>query len=210
VPLAAVLLLVPAAILVANLAAALPARAAAVLRDVAAVVGAARALRATLEGMQAEPLQDARRDVETQLARLLLPGFAAKHGAPRLPDVLRYLQGAARRLERVPAAPGADRDRMRAVQELEALWRAKLEAWPADRPLPPALHEARWLLEELAPVRRTRARFNRIATYAAAVWSQKYRQFRLRSSRFWRWALASVLSRATRHPHIVWRLPCTR
>jgi ATP-dependent helicase HrpA len=49
----------------------------------------------------------------------------------------------------VPAAPGADRDRMRAVQELEALWRARLEAWPADRPLPPALHEARWLLEEL-------------------------------------------------------------
>jgi ATP-dependent helicase HrpA len=77
------------------------------------------------------------------------PGFATAAGAQRLPDIERYLRAAARRLERLPAAPGPDRDRMRGVQELEAAYARRLAEWPPGRPVPAELRELRWQLEEL-------------------------------------------------------------
>ena len=38
---------------------------------------------------------------------------------------------------------------MRAVHELEAAYARRLAAWPRGRPLPAALREVRWMLEEL-------------------------------------------------------------
>jgi ATP-dependent helicase HrpA len=38
---------------------------------------------------------------------------------------------------------------MRSVHELEAAYRARLEGWPRGRPVPAALREVPWLLEEL-------------------------------------------------------------
>ena len=64
-------------------------------------------------------------------------------------DVERYLTAAARRLERLPNAPGPDLDRMRSVHELEAAYDARLAGWPKGRPLPASLREVRWMLEEL-------------------------------------------------------------
>ena len=127
----------------------LPGQAADVLREVVTILAEAGEVRSRLAELTTPALADARRDVETQLVRLLVPGFATKHGVARLSDVRRYVEGAARRLERLPAAPGPDRDRMTAIQELETEWRARLDAWPRDRPLPDGLREARWLLEEL-------------------------------------------------------------
>ena len=88
-------------------------------------------------------------DVQRQLGRLVYPGFVTPTGAARLPDVERYLRGAARRLERLPNAPAPDLDRMRGVHELEAEYARRLEAWPPGRPVPAALREVPWLLEEL-------------------------------------------------------------
>ena len=51
------------------------------------------------------------------------PASSPAPGAARLPDVERYLQGAARRLERLPDAAAVDRDRMRAIHELEDAYR---------------------------------------------------------------------------------------
>jgi ATP-dependent helicase HrpA len=76
-------------------------------------------------------------------------GFIAATGAARLPDVERYLRGAARRLERLPDAVATDADRMRAVGELEAAYRARLDASLPGRPVPPALRDVKWMLEEL-------------------------------------------------------------
>ena len=42
-----------------------------------------------------------------------------------------------------------DADRMRAIGELEAACRARLDAWPPGRPLPAALRDVKWMLEEL-------------------------------------------------------------
>ena len=78
---------------------------------------------------------------DRQLARLVPPGFIARTGAARLPDVERYLQAAARRLERLPDATAVDRDRMRAVHELEAAHRQRLESLPRGRPVPEGLRE---------------------------------------------------------------------
>ena len=89
------------------------------------------------------------RDVAEQLRRLLGPGFLTATGAARLADVERYVRAADRRLERLPAATAADLDRMRGLHELEDELQARLAAWPRGRPLPAALAEVPWLLQEL-------------------------------------------------------------
>jgi ATP-dependent helicase HrpA len=106
-------------------------------------------VQARLDALRPAALQEARLDVARQLGRLLFPGFLAAAGVARLPDVERYLRAAERRLERLPGAPGADAERMRTVHELEALHARRLAACPPDRPAPLALHDVRWLLEEL-------------------------------------------------------------
>jgi ATP-dependent helicase HrpA len=113
------------------------------------ILGAARDVQRRLDEMTAPAVRDVRDDVQRQLNELLVPGFLAHAGAGRLGDVLRYVRAMARRLERLPNAPAVDRDRMRAVQELEGLYRERLRAWPRGKPLPAAQRELPWLLQEL-------------------------------------------------------------
>jgi ATP-dependent helicase HrpA len=134
----------------AHVAGNLAERTARVVGDVVRVLEAARDVQRRLEPLADAPaLAPACVDVERQLRRLVYPGFASATGASRLPDVERYLRAAARRLERLPNAPAPDLDRMRAVHELEAEHARRLEAWPPGRPLPAALREVPWMLEEL-------------------------------------------------------------
>ena len=119
---------------------------------------AARAVERALERVSGPAFQDARLDVAAQLGRLVFPGFIAWAGLQRLGDVERYLRGAVRRLERLPDAVAVDRDRMRAIHELEAAYRARLDTWPTSVPLHPSLADVPWMLEEL-----------RVAQFAQAV-----------------------------------------
>jgi ATP-dependent helicase HrpA len=120
-----------------------------VVEQMVRILDAGRDVQRRLEELSAAALREALDDVERQLHRLVPPGFAGEVGIGRLPDVERYLLGAARRLERLPNAPGADLDRMRAVHELEEAYARRLEALPAGAPLPEQLREVRWMLEEL-------------------------------------------------------------
>jgi ATP-dependent helicase HrpA len=120
-----------------------------VVAQVARILDAAREVERRLEPLTAVGLQTARADIDRQLRRLVRPGFVAATGVERLADVERYLQAAARRAERLPSAPAPDLDRMRSVHELEAAYRERLESWPRGRPLPDALREVPWMLEEL-------------------------------------------------------------
>jgi len=120
-----------------------------VVEQMAGILDASREVQRRLEPLSAPAVHDARRDVEAQLRRLVHAGFATEAGVARLPDLERYLQAATRRLERLPDAPARDRDRMNAIHELEALYRARVEAWPDGRPLPAGLREVPWMLEEL-------------------------------------------------------------
>jgi ATP-dependent helicase HrpA len=108
-----------------------------------------RATSAAARGITAPAFADARADVAAAARRLVHPRLAAGVGAARLPDVLRYLQGAARRLERLPDTVAVDRDRMRAIHELEAERRRRLAELPPGAPVPAALAEVPWMLEEL-------------------------------------------------------------
>ncbi|MDX6677073.1 MAG: ATP-dependent helicase HrpA [Solirubrobacteraceae bacterium] len=112
------------------------------------ILDAARDVRLALDALAPDPaLREARLDVAAQLGGLVFPGFVAATGAARLPDVTRYLRGAQRRLERLPDAPAADRDRMRVLHELEADLRRRREA--ASAAAAPALREVAWMLQEL-------------------------------------------------------------
>jgi ATP-dependent RNA helicase HrpA len=135
----------------AHVAGGLADRAARTLAQAVGVLAAAQAVQQRLDALAnaPAPFHPAREDVAAQLHRLAGPGFVAYAGAERLPDVERYLRAAERRLERLPDQLGADRDRMAAIHELEAAVEQRVASLPPGVPAPDALHEARWLVEEL-------------------------------------------------------------
>jgi ATP-dependent helicase HrpA len=123
----------------------LEARTAAVLDMIVTILDARAAVHRRLETLIAPPVVPARQDVARQLGGLVFRGFATASGAGRLPDVVRYLQAAQRRLERLPDAVAVDRDRMATIHALEA----EYEEARARAPEAPELAEVPWLIEEL-------------------------------------------------------------
>jgi ATP-dependent helicase HrpA len=127
----------------------LPAAVAQVVEWLVRILDADRDVQRVLEERAHPALADIREDVHRQLGRLVYPGFLTPTGAQRLPDVVRYLRGAAARLERLPDGAASDRDRTRAIGELEAAYRERIARLPQGAPRPPSLVEARWAIEEL-------------------------------------------------------------
>ena len=101
-------------------------------------------------------------DARAQLDRLIRPGFIRSTGTRRLPDLLRYLQGIERRLERLSEAIPRDRQRMRDVHALEDRYRALLRTFGGDgRAVPAEVIELGWALEE-----------HRISVFAPSIGAQ--------------------------------------
>jgi ATP-dependent helicase HrpA len=92
-------------------------------------------------------------DVGEQVARLLVPGFFARTPWERLQHLLRYLKGAAMRLDKLRAqgGQGAARDaaHMSELAPLEQNWRRESLAQMRLGGLSPDMEQFRWLLEEL-------------------------------------------------------------
>ncbi|MFE1775886.1 ATP-dependent RNA helicase HrpA [Streptomyces sp. NPDC059008] len=88
-------------------------------------------------------------DIKEQLAALIKPGFVTAHGAKRLPDLMRYLVAADRRLQQLPTNAERDRTRMAKVKEMQDEYAWLLEQFPPGRPVPAAALEIRWMIEEL-------------------------------------------------------------
>ncbi|AZM54191.1 ATP-dependent RNA helicase HrpA [Streptomyces sp. WAC 01529] len=88
-------------------------------------------------------------DVREQLNSLIKPGFVTETGLRRLPDLMRYMVAADRRLQQMPTNVQRDTSRMEKVQEMrdEYLW--LLEQLPRGRPVPQEVLDVRWMLEEL-------------------------------------------------------------
>jgi ATP-dependent helicase HrpA len=122
-----------------------------ILERTARILEAAQAVRRRLAELPGDRFAPVRSDVASQLGRLVFPGFVAATGAGRLEDVERYLHGAAQRLERLPDVVASDLDRMGAVHELEAAYRARRHELSAGgaAAVPPGLRDVPWLLEEL-------------------------------------------------------------
>ncbi|MGV0786691.1 ATP-dependent RNA helicase HrpA [Mycolicibacterium sp. XJ2] len=83
------------------------------------VLAAAHDVEVALPSAPSAAQADAIADIRAQLDRLLPRGFVAAAGAAHLADLTRYLLAIGRRLERLPHAPAADRERMDRVHAIE-------------------------------------------------------------------------------------------
>jgi ATP-dependent helicase HrpA len=88
-------------------------------------------------------------DVKEQLAALVHPGFVTDTGLKRLPDLMRYLVAVDRRLQQMPTGVQRDATRMEKVREIQAEYAELLAAQPQGRPVPAAVRDIRWMIEEL-------------------------------------------------------------
>jgi ATP-dependent helicase HrpA len=128
---------------------ALAARTADVVALAARALGEAHQVEASLAATPSPPVRAAFTDLRAQLARLVHPGFVAETGTRRLPDLVRYLRGMSRRLEKMPEALGRDAERMAVVQRVSEDYQQTLADLPPARRDDPDVREVRWMIEEL-------------------------------------------------------------
>ncbi|VEG46842.1 ATP-dependent helicase HrpA [Mycolicibacterium flavescens] len=102
-----------------RVAADLVATTAGIVTRVEKVLAAAHDVEVALPPALSATQADAIADIRAQLDRLLPRGFVAATGAAHLADLTRYLLAIGRRLERLPHAPAADRERMDRVHAVE-------------------------------------------------------------------------------------------
>jgi ATP-dependent helicase HrpA len=88
-------------------------------------------------------------DVRTQLDALVKPGFVTEAGLRRLPDLMRYLVAADRRLQQMPTGVQRDTSRMEKVHEMQDEYAWLLEQLPQGCPVPSSVLDIRWMIEEL-------------------------------------------------------------
>ncbi|MEV5878771.1 ATP-dependent RNA helicase HrpA [Streptomyces sp. NPDC052101] len=88
-------------------------------------------------------------DVRKQLDALVKPGFVTWAGIRRLPDLMRYLVAADRRLQQMPTNVQRDTTRMEKVHEMQDEYAWLLEQLPKGRPVPRQVLDIRWMIEEL-------------------------------------------------------------
>ncbi|UQA94541.1 ATP-dependent RNA helicase HrpA [Streptomyces halobius] len=119
------------------------------IQQVQEVLAAWQACERRLKATTSPSLLPSLADVREQLAALIKPGFVTAHGAKRLPDLMRYLVAADRRLQQMPTHAERDRSRMAKVKEMQDEYAWLLEQFPQGRPVPAAAREIRWMIEEL-------------------------------------------------------------
>jgi len=119
-----------------------------VVRVVGRILSAASAVEARLGNVTGLALAPAVADMRAQLSGLVRPGFVAATGGRRLPDVLRYLHGIERRLDKVSADAVRDAERMARIHELTHTYERAVRALPPG-PTADERDEVRWMIEEL-------------------------------------------------------------
>ncbi|MER6223750.1 ATP-dependent RNA helicase HrpA [Streptomyces sp. 900105755] len=113
------------------------------------VLAAWQACERRLKGVRSPALLANLTDVRKQLDALVKPGFVTWAGIRRLPDLMRYLVAADRRLQQMPTNVQRDTTRMEKVHEMQDEYAWLLEQLPKGRPVPQQVLDIRWMLEEL-------------------------------------------------------------
>jgi ATP-dependent helicase HrpA len=113
------------------------------------VLSAAQEVRLLLPDRPPPAQTDAMADVGAQLDRLMPPGFVTVTGRARLADLTRYLTAIRRRLERLPHAIGADRERMQRVQAVQDAYDELVHALSPARGRAADVRDIAWQIEEL-------------------------------------------------------------
>ncbi|MEU0599153.1 ATP-dependent RNA helicase HrpA [Streptomyces sp. NPDC006393] len=113
------------------------------------VLAAWQACERRLKAVRSPALLPNLADVRQQLDALVKPGFVTEAGIRRLPDLMRYLVAADRRLQQMPTNVQRDTTRMEKVQEMRDEYAWLLEQMPQGRPVPQQVRDIRWMIEEL-------------------------------------------------------------
>ncbi|MFJ9727895.1 ATP-dependent RNA helicase HrpA [Streptomyces sp. NPDC101209] len=113
------------------------------------VLAAWQACERRLKAVRSPVLLPNLQDVRGQLDALVKPGFVTEAGLRRLPDLMRYLVAADRRLQQMPTNAQRDTTRMEKVHEMRDEYAWLLEQLPQGRPVPSSVKDIRWMLEEL-------------------------------------------------------------
>jgi ATP-dependent helicase HrpA len=121
----------------------------ALVRVVERVLAAAHAVQARISAERSLTVLPALADLRGQLAGLIYPRFVTDAGRDRLPDLLRYLDAMARRLDKLPDDPARDRALQARVERVQAMYEAaRADVRPGRAPTA-ALTQVRWMIEEL-------------------------------------------------------------
>lgn len=113
------------------------------------VLAASHEVRVALPDKPSPAQADAVADIRSQLDRLLPKGFVTATGVGRLNDLTRYLTAIARRLDRLPHALGADRDRMSRIHAVEDAYDELVQALSPVRASADDVRDIAWQIEEL-------------------------------------------------------------
>ncbi|WP_460797458.1 ATP-dependent RNA helicase HrpA [Microbacterium sp. GXF0217] len=115
---------------------------------VARILTKARDVERGLKSQNSLALLGPLNDIRSQLAALVRPGFISAMGVARLAHLPRYLDGMLERLNILANEPGKDRARMTEYERMARVFEEAGGTIPLPADAPPALVEARWLLEE--------------------------------------------------------------
>ncbi|GAA3129361.1 ATP-dependent RNA helicase HrpA [Streptomyces rameus] len=113
------------------------------------VLAAWQACERRLKAVRSPALLANLTDVRKQLDALVKTGFVTWAGIRRLPDLMRYMVAADRRLQQMPTNVQRDTTRMEKVHEMQDEYAWLLEQLPQGRPVPSSVLDIRWMIEEL-------------------------------------------------------------
>jgi len=102
-----------------------------------------------LKGNMALNVIQSHADIKEQNAQLVFKGFVSRSGLEKLDDIIRYLQGILRRLEKLPIDPNQDRLKLIEVNKALAAYNTLLSKQRKDKPIDANILATKWLIEEL-------------------------------------------------------------
>ena len=104
-----------------------------VVRRADATLRSAQEIDLRLERLHSAVLEPAAADIRDQLSRLIRPGYLTATGYRRLPDLVRYLRGIEKRLDKLPESPGRDAQQMAIVHRCEDALEQARQRLPESR-----------------------------------------------------------------------------
>ena len=126
----------------------LPLRSAIALHTAAEIVAVAADIEECLTKLISASIAPNVADVRRHLARLVRDRFVISHGEHRLTDVLRYVNGIKRRLDKVPENPAKDLHKLAEVRTVEREYSSLLDSLPPGD-VGHEVVDLGWMLEEL-------------------------------------------------------------
>lgn len=109
----------------------------------------AHGISKSLKGNTPLNMINAYSDVKSHLNTLVYPGFVSDIGINRLKDWNRYIDGLARRLEKIPVDPIRDRNQQLQIEKVQSRYDITLAKFNREPVIPEELIEVRWQIEEL-------------------------------------------------------------